>query len=152
MNDYEYFDIGLKSEILPGLVMGGTQEYNINPLKLPSLNPPIYNLVVTHYEQAEKYHPKTKELRLCYPDSTIEFVNKKKLFKIVDEAHQAWSNGGNVFVRCHAGLNRSGLTVALILMREDYEPSDAINLIRQKRSHHALHNHHYVAFLESMKD
>jgi protein-tyrosine phosphatase len=51
-------------------------------------------------------------------------------------------------VRCQAGINRSGLVVALILMREGMSTEDAIALIRKRRSKYALDNAHFVEYLK----
>ena len=54
-----------------------------------------------------------------------------------------------VLVRCRAGLNRSGLVVALVLVRQGMSTRDAIKLVREKRSPWALCNENFVhAILE----
>jgi protein-tyrosine phosphatase len=50
-------------------------------------------------------------------------------------------------VRCQAGLNRSGLVTALILMKEGFTAQDAINLIRSKRHEDALFNDSFANWL-----
>jgi protein-tyrosine phosphatase len=50
-------------------------------------------------------------------------------------------------VRCQAGINRSGLVVALMLMRDGLSAEDAITLIRSKRSQYALDNAYFVDYL-----
>ena len=49
-----------------------------------------------------------------------------------------------VLVRCQAGLNRSGLVTALVLLLAGWEPGDAVRHIRARRSPHALFNRHFV--------
>ena len=53
-----------------------------------------------------------------------------------------------VLVRCQAGLNRSGLVTALVLIRAGHLPQDAIALIRERRSPFALCNPTFVHYLE----
>ena len=149
MYNYEENNMGLISEILPCLFMGGSSDIIIKSHEKLQNRAPKYNLVITHYDLAQKYHSKVKEIRLCYPDSSINYIDTKKLTKTVSQAYNTWSRGGKVLVRCQAGLNRSGLTVALILLRAGYKASDAINLIRMRRSYNALNNEEYVLFIES---
>ena len=54
-------------------------------------------------------------------------------------------------IRCQAGINRSGLVVALLLMRDGMSAEDAINLIRKKRSEWALSNDHFNQYIRNWK-
>jgi protein-tyrosine phosphatase len=45
-------------------------------------------------------------------------------------------------------MNRSGLIMALVLIREGYTADEAINLIRAKRSKHALFNGRFEKWLK----
>jgi protein-tyrosine phosphatase len=45
-------------------------------------------------------------------------------------------------------MNRSGLIMALVLIREGYTAEDAINLIRANRSKHALFNGRFEKWLK----
>ena len=141
MNSYEDFSVSLSSEILEGLHMGGSDE---SGEFIPIIN---YDLVVTHYKDSEPYALTKKEIRLCFPDSSIEFIDLIKLQSAVGEAFGVWKDGGRVLVRCQAGLNRSGLTTALILIESGFAPDQAIDFIRVKRSKHALFNHFYTDYI-----
>jgi protein-tyrosine phosphatase len=57
--------------------------------------------------------------------------------------------GRSTLVRCHAGLNRSGLVVAQALVELGLGVPEAIALIRQRRSPWALNNELFVRYLES---
>lgn len=63
------------------------------------------------------------------------------------------SHGQKVLVTCRAGLNRSGLLVGATLARElGMRPTDAVRLVRDKRSFLALNNPAFVhAIVTSMK-
>ena len=52
-----------------------------------------------------------------------------------------------MLIRCQAGLNRSGLLTALVLMLAGWEAAEAIRLIRTKRSQVALFNDDFVDWL-----
>jgi hypothetical protein len=55
--------------------------------------------------------------------------------------------GLTVLVHCQAGLNRSGLVTALVLMQQGMAAGDAIRLLREQRSHLVLCNDAFEAFL-----
>jgi protein-tyrosine phosphatase len=46
--------------------------------------------------------------------------------------------------RCQAGVNRSGLVMALTLMRHGLSATDAISVIRERCGPAALSNRHFV--------
>jgi protein-tyrosine phosphatase len=48
------------------------------------------------------------------------------------------------------GWNRSGIITALALIKDGYKPKDAIDLIRARRSPHALCNEDFVRYLEDL--
>jgi protein-tyrosine phosphatase len=52
-----------------------------------------------------------------------------------------------VLVTCHAGLNRSGLVLALILIKDGLTPQDAIARIRDHRGEDALFNRDFHNWL-----
>lgn len=64
-----------------------------------------------------------------------------------------WLKNGNVvLVHCQAGLNRSSLIVARVLMLHYQKTADeAIDLIREKRSPQCLCNDHFRQWLKGLK-
>lgn len=67
-------------------------------------------------------------------------------------AVSAVMSGRKTLVRCAAGLNRSGLVVALALLqlppfRGACCPNHAVALIQNKRSEHALHNPYFLEYI-----
>ena len=58
-----------------------------------------------------------------------------------------WFSGTPVLVRCQAGLNRSGLVVARVLIDNGMKPQDAIDVIREMRSPNALFNPAFTKYL-----
>jgi protein-tyrosine phosphatase len=61
-------------------------------------------------------------------------------------------SGEKVAARCQAGWNRSGLIIALVLLKEGYSADEAISLIRERRSPNALCNPHFVAYIKEVYD
>lgn len=57
---------------------------------------------------------------------------------------------GPTLVHCEAGWNRSGLLVALALIRDGWFPSTAIQTIRDKRHPMALSNKTFAAWLATL--
>lgn len=62
---------------------------------------------------------------------------------LVVAAQKNWHEDQQVLVCCQAAINRSGLDVALKLIRDGYEPKDAIHLMREKRGQAVLANRHF---------
>lgn len=144
----------LYSEILPGLWQGGTHDFDTlefaKYLKFYEENPK-FDSVVTLYAVA---HPVTwgvKEFRYGFPDSALEDQTISKVIEMAQWAYSEWKSGNKVLVRCQAGWNRSGLVVALVLIKSGYSAKEAIELIRRKRSPHALCNLDFVRWLESFE-
>ncbi|MFB9684827.1 hypothetical protein [Amycolatopsis plumensis] len=64
-------------------------------------------------------------------------------------AAEAVRAGRLTLVRCHTGLNRSGLVGAQALVELGLGVPAAIDRVRQRRSPRALHNRLFVQYLES---
>lgn len=143
----------LYSEILPGLWQGGTHDFDT--LEFPK-EYPIWKLqrefdsVATLYAIAHPVGWGVAERRYGFPDSSISEQDIPEIHDIAEWAHREWKAGKKVIIRCQAGLNRSGLIMALVLISEGYDPKDAIDLIRARRSPHALCNADFVRYLESL--
>jgi len=153
--DYSYFieETPLWNEVLPGLWQGGTDDddtlgdYIAFSLKKPQITLEDFDAVVTMYQYANPADWLVKEYRYCIYDSDIEHFDQEALFETVKFAHTQWIKNKRVLIRCQAGLNRSGLVTALVLMRSGYTAIEAITLIRETRSEYALFNNEFVAFL-----
>ena len=59
----------------------------------------------------------------------------------------AWLDGAEVLIRCQAGMNRSGLVTALVLVMAGLTPAQAVALIRRQRGSARLFNQHFVTWL-----
>lgn len=68
----------------------------------------------------------------------------------VDRVVQWREDGDTVLVRCAAGLNRSGLVVASVLITEGWGVEDAIQQVRDQRSPWALCNPDFVDHLRAI--
>lgn len=74
-------------------------------------------------------------------------VDQETLFDAVERTEACLDTGENVLVHCQAGLNRSSLVVATVLIRQGMEPAEAIRFLREKRSEMVLCNHTFERYL-----
>ena len=138
------------SEILPGLYQGGTEDDEVvsvpGPLHRTRGHYP-YDVVVTLYASAQPAPWGVEELRFGFYDSALEDGDVDRVLRAARFAYQRWTAGDTVLVRCQAGMNRSGLVTALVLVMAGLSPAQAVTLIRARRSPGALFNEHFVTWL-----
>ncbi len=145
-----YEPTSLYSEILERLYMGGTDDKDV--IHLPA-NPYArrddlpFDSIVTMYAWARPADWKVQEYRYGVPDARISDMDLSRLRQAVNWGYKQWKKGDRVLIRCQAGLNRSGLVTALILIKDGMSPEDAIRTIRKNRAAIALFNEHYVNWL-----
>ena len=147
-----YQPTSLYSEIAPNLFMGGTADedvihqavaYNKARTDLP------FDAIITMYAWANPADWKVQEFRYGIYDSDISQIDLDRLKQAVEFGYNRWLSGDRVLVRCQAGLNRSGLVTALIMMSTGLDEETAIEQIRKNRAEIALFNTHYVEWLMS---
>jgi len=156
--DYTDFIAGLDlwSEVLPNLWQGGTSDSDVlgDHIAFGGREAFItlrnFDTVVTMYQYANPVDWLVKEYRYCIYDSDANHFDKAELFATAKFAHDEWKAGKRVLIRCQAGLNRSGLVMALVLMRGGYTADEAIAQVRATRSPDALFNRQFVDFLRSI--
>lgn len=142
----------LWSEVLPRLWQGGTGggedlEYVKYLDNRQQVTHRDFDTVITLYASAMPADWFVKEIRFGIYDADMSDFSPGQLFDLVRVAHEDWKRGKRVLIRCQAGWNRSGLVMALVLMRDGYTAGEAIDLIREKRSPHALCNEDFEIFL-----
>jgi protein-tyrosine phosphatase len=86
-------------------------------------------------------------VRFGFYDSALSVEDLPRILRIARRTRRAWKLGQRVLIRCQAGVNRSGLISALVLMLEGYTAADAIALLRERRSAHVLSNRHFEEWL-----
>jgi len=149
-------------EILPGLFQGGTHDHEAIGYPTPighydrlghqshlTGNRYPFDLVVTLYADAQPAPWGVQETRFGFPDGPLQAHDIKRVVAIATDTHRHWQRGETVLIRCQAGVNRSGLLTALVLIIEGFEPAQAIELIRAKRSPFVLSNEHFEEWLLS---
>ena len=143
----------LYSEILPNLFISGTLDHDVveNPMNYTELMGPYpFDSVVTMYGHARPLGYYIRENRFGIADAEIDPLSVPEILQLADWLHFEWLAGKKVAARCQAGWNRSGLIVALVLLKEGYSADDAIALIRERRSPNALCNPHFVKFIQEL--
>lgn len=83
------------------------------------------------YSGTERFEFKLFDSSDAVPDETIK--------NIIDIA-AACVEDGKTLIHCQAGLNRSNMIAAGVLIKQGMEPADAIALLREKRSPMVLCN------------
>ena len=160
-----YYPVELWNEVCPGLYQGGTDDSDTMGAYLRESNDLSYmrrygqistgqvtkkhfDTVATLYSAANATSHNVKEMRFAFHDGDMSDLDPERdLFFMVREAHADWKAGKKVLIRCQAGLNRSGLVTALVLIRDGYAPADAIRLIRANRCEAAISNRHFESWL-----
>jgi hypothetical protein len=146
-------------EILPGLFQGGTEDDEVLGYPAPSHHyermysgsTPIYpfDVVITLYADAQPAPWGVHEVRYGFPDGPLRDHDLLKAVRIAKEAHRQWRSGAQVLIRCQAGVNRSGLISALVLMIDGCSAPEAIALLRSRRSPFVLSNSHFEKWLRT---
>ena len=137
------------SEILPGLYQGGTEDDDVvqrgRDERWAHESP--YDVVVTLYASASPAPWGVEELRFGFLDSALEGADVARVVRAAQFAFRRWLDGDRVLIRCQAGLNRSGLVMALVLIQAGLSPAQAVSVIRENRAGAALFNRHFVRWL-----
>ena len=134
------------TEIPPGLWQGGTSESSLlgqptKPGHYRGKRP--FDLIVTLYADAQPAPWGVEEIRYGFPDAELDPNDLDRLRQIAAYAAERWKAGCRVLIRCQAGVNRSGVVAALVLLAGGWEPRQAIQHLRARRSPHVLSNEHF---------
>ena len=140
----------LYSMIAPNLFQGGTDDLDVIHLAQTNNRPRTdlpFDAIVTMYAWARPADWNIQEFRYGVPDASITDIDLDRLRQAVDFGYDRWKQGDRVLVRCQAGLNRSGLVLALILIKDGLKPAEAIARIRDNRGDDALFNRDFHNWL-----
>jgi hypothetical protein len=150
--DHNYEDFTPKdlwTEVLPRLWIGGTADNDM--IGMPEIEPQItkdlFDTVVTLHAWSNPVDWHVRELRQAFHDGEVTEIDVEDLWFLVSSIYEDWQAGKRILVRCLAGLNRSALVVTLVMIAAGYSASDAIELIRAKRSVWVMHNPEFYEWL-----
>jgi protein-tyrosine phosphatase len=140
----------LYSMIAPNLFQGGTDDLDVIHLAQTNNRPRTdlpFDAIVTMYAWARPADWQIQEFRYGVPDASIKDIDLDRLRQAVEFGYARWKQGDRVLVRCQAGLNRSGLVLALILIKDGLTPIEAVARIRDNRGDDALFNQDFHKWL-----
>jgi protein-tyrosine phosphatase len=140
----------LFSMIAPNLFQGGTDDLDVIHLAKTNNRPRTdlpFDAIVTMYAWARPADWNVQEFRYGVPDASISDIDLARLREAVEFGYSRWKAGDRVLVRCQAGLNRSGLVTALLLIKDGHSPETAISMIRTGRGDDALFNTSFTDWL-----
>jgi len=132
------FDVPFVSHIEGNLWTGGCQDGLVLP-------PQIKHLISLYpWEKYRVAHELSSSTSVRAYDGP---VNDEAMLLGLTEWAAGCVENGPTLIHCQAGLNRSGLLAALVLIRLGRSPQEAIALLREKRSPAVLCNPHFESFL-----
>ena len=132
------FEIPLVSHIAGNLWMGGC----IPGRRLPDA---LAHVISLYSWGSYAIGPDTRRLRIAMTDHAA-MPDLEKLEAVASYVLDAASEGPTL-VHCQAGLNRSGLVAAYALVLDGVAPTDAVALLRARRSPQVLCNPVFEAWL-----
>ena len=138
------------SEVAPRLWMGGHEYIAADGISTRAVVTDEFDVVYS-LTSHEGYGPASgvPHHLLKVPDAELTGEQILAVEEFAASAASDFSAGRRVLVRCWAGMNRSGLVVAEILIQSGYSAADAIAMIRKHRSPAALSNESFVGYLET---
>ena len=150
MHDNDRWPAYAPDQILPRLFQGGTEDDHVVGEGVPVdhyRGERPFGLIVTLYADAQPAPWGVEEIRFGFPDGNLTESAIERVLRIALTAHDRWIAGERVLIRCQAGVNRSGLVTALVLMLQGMSAEEAIALLRERRSPMVLNNSHFERFL-----
>lgn len=81
------------------------------------------------------------------PDGPLSDAQLAQVRFVAIEVLKTLHQDRTVLVRCKAGLNRSGLLAAFVLLRLRFLADEAIDLIRERRGPYALCNRAFIGYI-----
>jgi protein-tyrosine phosphatase len=138
--DGRSLNIPLISHIEDNLYVGGC----INGVDLGDYFSHVFSMYVW-----EKYtvEPSTVVVETTMYDSRDMPVDVEAVERVSEQVIEALDAGGNVLVHCQAGINRSNLVAATVLMKRGRSAEEAIAFLRSRRSDRVLANATFENYL-----
>ena len=138
------------SEVAPRLWMGGHEYVAVDGTSVRAVVADEFDVVYSlTYHEGYGPGPGVEHHVLKVPDDALTAQQIRAVEEFAASAAHDHAAGRRVLVRCWAGMNRSGLVVAEVLIQSGYTAADAIAMIRKQRSPAALNNDSFVRYLET---
>lgn len=144
-------------EVIPGLWVGG---HHCQFAGAPDGNcfpGDTFDMVVSlhqhrarnQWEEQFEPHPHIPHYRHKMADADLDPEHHGPLDRLAERIDDVLAGGDKVLVRCQAGINRSALLVALVMLRQGWTADSAISRIREVRSPYALFNRSFTDYLHT---
>lgn len=153
--DQEPWDVPRQpwNEIAPRLWMGGHEYIGPDGEWTPAVAGSEFDAVYSlHSREGHGPAAGVEHHVLEVPDDPLTARQIIAVRDFAFSAAQCWLAGARVLVRCRAGMNRSGLVVAQVMVHGGWPVAEAIDLIRARRSPSALNNEVFVDYLTTGLD
>lgn len=132
----------LTTKVRPHLHVGGSWRRNADP----------FDVVLTVADPSEVAAPPPHAHAATWPLMDAGWVDEEAVHALADLAADSAARGLRTLVRCHAGLNRSALVVAVAALALDGgEPTEVIARMRRRRSPYVLHNRVFERYLLNLQ-
>lgn len=120
-----------------------------SPRWVPVIVGSEFDLVVSLFKGIGQHGPArgVREVYYPIPDGVLSRREIAHCWQIARQVVNALVAGKKVLVRCQAGLNRSGMVCAMVLILQGKTADEAIALVRAARSRNALSNPLFVDYL-----
>jgi hypothetical protein len=137
------------TQVLPRLWIGATDDDDIlgHELEEPRITLANFDTVISLHAWSNPADWHVREIRQPFHDGDLSEIDVQDLWFVANAVFDDWMNGKRVLVRCLAGLNRSGLVIALVMIMAGYSAGDAIAHIRGVRGRNALCNKDFAQWL-----
>ena len=132
--------VDLVSQITHNIFIGGWSDTYV---------PSNFGYVVSLVRESYRFTPGVTTLKSVFKDED-KLPDLIQLGVITDWINSV-RNHKPVLIHCHMGINRSAFIAAMILIIDGMNPTDAIALIREKRSELCLNNKTFENYLRNMK-
>lgn len=144
------------NEVIPGLWMGsifydgqGDPDEGLTAAR-PEDN--FQTVISLHLSMSVNPAAEVAHHQLLFPD-TQGFTEPQEdiVMLAVSKTLYSLDLGHEVLLRSRLGYNRTGLIAALVLIAQGYTADQAIDILRKKRSPHALNNSYFVEYIRKME-
>lgn len=146
-------------EVLPNLYIGGHDWRVDGEAKDSSYSSvgsdPSWDYVVSAYASyLEESWPQCDQRLVLFKDTEhgLDEDTWARIKSVTNEVVRRWRDGQKVLVRCQAGYNRSGLLMALVLMRLGFTADNSIHHVRCRRGRDVLVNRVFEGYVHEREE
>lgn len=121
-------------------------------IETPKITSQQFHTVISFYQRhSSKQTQPAPDVEHHYyrmSDGVLTDADLREVYRLSKVALEVLDRPSPVLIRCQAGLNRSSLCAAYVLMQIGFTPDQAIAHIRKQRSVYALCNDDFVDYIK----